>query len=178
MGVSMNDKVKGFVKDYNDAIETEFNKFNAEAQRFAYEETGRMNPEVTARLDKDITTETNKFEQQKSKLAGYELSTQEAKEVLKPRQDDGSFSAEPMQGPDCYRFMNFQTRNNKEVALEALKNDPKQDVVKHFPPAVKERVDGKENKIKALESAVGFEKLQNQMKPKQQAQTHKINFAM
>lgn len=152
-----------FIEGYKKALDSEFDLFSAQASQHHFEASGKVSPTEEKRLQESVNKEQARLNEIKADLKGIQLTPKEAIEVIQTKQEGQFFGLDDINGADCYRFMNLETKQNKQVALEAYKADP--NTQKHFPPSIKERVEGK-NVEQVLGQMAALEKLQEQMKPK------------
>lgn len=152
-----------FIDGYKKALDSEFDLFSAQASQHHFEASGKVSPTEDKRLQESVNKEQSRFDGIKADLKGIELTPKEAVEVIKTKQEGQFFGLDDINGADCYRFMSTELKQNKQVALEAYKADP--NTQKHFPPSIKERVEGK-NVEQILGQMAALEKIQEQMKPK------------
>lgn len=163
-----------FIEGYKKALDSEFDLFSAQASQHHFEASGKISPTEEKRLQESVNKEQARFDGIKADLKGIDLTPKEAIEVIKTKQEGQFFGLDDINGADCYRFMNLETKQNKQVALEAYKADP--NTQKHFPPSIKERVEGK-NVEQVLGQMAAMEKLKEQMKPKK-AQSMSMSMSM
>lgn len=164
----MNKRTEKFIEDYKKTIDTEFKLFNAEFQHFAAEGE-KLEPKVEARLKEDIKELQGIFKAQKANLMSQELSPEQAKEVLRQKPQEGQVhDVNAIDGTDCFRFFNRGLRNNPEVALEAVKQNP--EAAKNLPENLKEKMQGP-NPEASLQALCYANKLYGQLGAKTQSQS-------
>ena len=164
----MDRQTQRFVEDYKKTVDTEFKLFNAEFQQFAADGE-KLEPKASARLSDDIKELQGIFKAQKSNLLSHELTPEQAKEVLRQKPQEGQVhDVNAIDGSDCFRFFNRGLRNNPEVALEAVKQNP--DAAKHLPEGLKERMQGP-NPEASLQALCYANKLYGQLGAKTQSQS-------
>lgn len=155
----MNKKQQEFLNDYKKALDQEFSHFNAEAAKH-HAQDEKLTPAQAKNLDDTVNQEAKSLQFTKEKLASYDLSTKEAKEILAHKSSSEYFGVDDINGADCYRFMSFSLRNNKEVALAAVQADPQ--MTRHLTRGLQERVQGR-NTEQTLKSDIAMEHLQQRM---------------
>ncbi|MEL4177761.1 hypothetical protein [Roseateles sp. PN1] len=165
----MNKKQQDFISDYQKALDQEFSHFNAEAAKH-HAEGEKLTPAQFKSLDEKVKEEDKSLQFTKEKLASYDLSVKEAKEILAHKSPSEFFGVDDINGADCYRFMSFSLRNNKEVALAAVQADPK--MSRHLTRGLQERVQGKSPE-QTLKSDLVMEQIQTKM-----AQSRKPSMSM
>lgn len=171
----MNEKTKAFIEEYKKTLDSEFDLFNAQASQHHYEHSGRqMQPLEANRLNEIVTKEEVRFQAHRDNLVSYDLTPAEAKAVISHNQKGQFFGVDDINGADAYRFMSHELKSNKEVALAAVKEDP--NTVRHLPPALKERVQGKNPEV-ILNNMINMDKLKEKLAPKH-SQSVKMSFAM
>lgn len=155
-----------FIDTYQKAIDSEFKHFNAQADLYHFEDSGKYNKMDADKYKGAVDYNANQFVKHKEELQNINLSPKEAKEILQMKytSEEGFFDLNGIQGSDTYRFMNSELKKKPDVALEAYKADSRNQ--KHFPLSLKEKVQGKDVE-KSLNNAIQYEAIREQIKPKQ-----------
>lgn len=139
------DNKKRFLDMHSSVLDSEFNLFCEEADSHSLEfiEDCERKTILTSVVNTQIEAISTMYELQKSALKAIELTPQEAVEIVSQKmKEDDVFSAQGVDGSDCYRFMNNELKMNRKVALAAYENNSS--VARHFPKALQEQLKGKD----------------------------------
>lgn len=136
---------KEFISDYKKATDKEFEIFLAKSNVNSCIKDG-FPEDALVEVKEDIISMEKSFMAERQKLASYQLSPQQAISILKQSEktDNNTLDLNAIDGADCYRFMNKAIQANPEVAHTAWKQDNR--LEKHFPTALKERMEGHQAK--------------------------------
>ncbi len=128
----MDSTANKFIELYKKATDTEYEIFEF-----------KMNPIIQAGSQeyKQLEAKTEEFKKFKFELANISLSVEQAKYIITQTDKiaDNHFSMSEINGADCYRFMNNGIKQNTQIALLAIKENPSNE--KYIPEDVKKRLE-------------------------------------